>query len=100
MVVISSGFGEIGEKDLEEEIKNIAFQAGIRLLGPNCLGIFDSHTGVDMLFLPETKILSTGDEMVATPRPMPGYITVVTQSGAFGPANSISSREDTLESAR
>ena len=86
MVVISSGFGEIGEKDLEEEIKNIAFQAGIRLLGPNCLGIFDSHTGVDMLFLPETKILSTGDEMVATPRPMPGYITVVTQSGAFGPA--------------
>jgi acyl-CoA synthetase (NDP forming) len=85
-VVISSGFGEIGERDLEEQVKKTALQAGIRLLGPNCLGVFDSHTGVDMLFLPETKVLSTGDEMVATPRPMPGYITVVTQSGAFGPA--------------
>jgi acetyl coenzyme A synthetase (ADP forming)-like protein len=86
-VVISSGFREIGETILEEQVKNIAAQAGIRLLGPNCLGVFDSYTGVDMLFLPETKILSTGDEMVATPRPMPGYITVVTQSGAFGPAS-------------
>jgi len=85
-VVISSGFAEIGDIDLEEQVKRIAHQAGIRLLGPNCLGVYDSYTGVDMLFLPETKVLSTGDEMVATPRPMPGYITVVTQSGAFGPA--------------
>ncbi len=85
-VVISSGFGEIGEKELEEQVRKTALQSGMRLLGPNCLGIFDSYTGVDMLFLPETKVLSTGDEMIATPRPMPGYITVVTQSGAFGPA--------------
>ena len=85
-VVISSGFGEIGEKGLEEQVKRIASEAQIRLIGPNCLGVFDSYTGVDMLFLPETKVLSTGDEVVATPRPMPGYITLMTQSGAFGPA--------------
>jgi acyl-CoA synthetase (NDP forming) len=39
-----------------------------------------------MLFLPETKILTTGDEVVATPRPMLGHMALVTQSGAFGAA--------------
>jgi acyl-CoA synthetase (NDP forming) len=39
-----------------------------------------------MLFLPETKILTTGDEVIATPRPIPGDIAIVTQSGAFGVA--------------
>jgi len=82
--IISSGFGEIGKEELEEEVKTIARNAGIRILGPNCLGVYDSKTGVDMLFLPETKVLSTGDEMVVTPRPMSGPISIVTQSGAFG----------------
>jgi len=39
-----------------------------------------------MLFLPETRVLTTGDEVIATPRPMPGNIAIVTQSGAFGVA--------------
>jgi acyl-CoA synthetase (NDP forming) len=85
-VIISSGFGEIGNHELENKIVAIAKKAGIRVLGPNCLGVYDSRTGVDMLFLPETKILTTGDEVVATPRPMPGEIAIVTQSGAFGAA--------------
>jgi len=38
------------------------------------------------LFLPETKVLTTGEEVVATPRPMPGNIAMITQSGAFGVA--------------
>ncbi len=83
-VIISSGFSEIGNHELENQIVKIAKKAGIRVLGPNCLGVYDSRTGVDMLFLPETKILTTGDEVIATPRPMPGNIAVVTQSGAFG----------------
>ena len=83
-VVISGGFSEIGKRELEERVKTIAKNAGIRILGPNCLGVYDSHTGVDMLFLPETKVLTTGDEVVATPRPMSGSIAIVTQSGAFG----------------
>jgi acyl-CoA synthetase (NDP forming) len=41
---------------------------------------------VDTLFLPETKVLTTGDEVVATPRPLFGDIAIVTQSGAFGVA--------------
>lgn len=84
VVIIASGFSEIGEKELEEEVVTIARKDGIRVLGPNCLGVFDSRTGVDMLFLPETRVLSTGDMVVATPRPMAGNISVVTQSGAFG----------------
>ncbi len=86
VVIISSGFSEIGNHELEEQVVTIARDAGIRVLGPNCLGVYDSRTGVDMLFLPETKVLTSGDEVVATPRPMPGGIAVVTQSGAFGAA--------------
>lgn len=84
--IISGGFGEIGNHELENRVKTVAEKAGIRVLGPNCLGVYDSSTGVDMLFLPETKVLTTGDEVVATPRPMPGPIAIVTQSGAFGVA--------------
>jgi len=85
-VIITSGFSEIGNHELENQIKAMAKKAGIRVLGPNCLGVYDSRTGVDMLFLPETRVLTTGDEVVATPRPMPGNIAIVTQSGAFGVA--------------
>jgi acyl-CoA synthetase (NDP forming) len=85
-VIISAGFGEVGNHELENEVTTIAKEAGIRVLGPNCLGVYDSRTGVDMLFLPETKVLTTGDEVVATPRPIPGNIAIVTQSGAFGAA--------------
>ncbi|MEJ2240709.1 MAG: CoA-binding protein, partial [Candidatus Bathyarchaeota archaeon] len=85
-VIITSGFSEVGNHKLEEEVTQIAKNAGIQVLGPNCLGVYDSKTGVDMLFLPETKTLTTGDEVVATPRPMEGPIAIVTQSGAFGAA--------------
>jgi acetyl coenzyme A synthetase (ADP forming)-like protein len=86
VVIVTAGFGEIGNHKPENQIKTIAKKSGIRVLGPNCLGVYDSRTGVDMLFLPETRVLTTGDEVVATPRPMPGNIAIVTQSGAFGVA--------------
>ncbi len=85
-VIISAGFSEIGNNQLEEQVMGIAGKFGVRVLGPNCLGVFDSYTGVDMLFLPETKVTDAGDVMVATPRPMQGPITFVSQSGAFGAA--------------
>jgi acyl-CoA synthetase (NDP forming) len=85
-IIISSGFREIGNIELEEQVTTTAKRAGIRVLGPNCLGVYYSKTGVDTLFLPETKVLTTGDEVVATPRPLSGNIAIVTQSGAFGVA--------------
>jgi acetyl coenzyme A synthetase (ADP forming)-like protein len=85
-IIISSGFREVGNKELEDQVVAAAKKGGIRVLGPNCLGIYYSKTGIDTLFLPETKILTTGDDVVATPRPMPGNIAMITQSGAFGVA--------------
>ena len=85
-VIISAGFKEVGNVELEEQVVAVAKRGGIRVLGPNCLGVYYSKTGIDTLFLPETKTLSTGDEVIATPRPMPGNLAMITQSGAFGSA--------------
>jgi acyl-CoA synthetase (NDP forming) len=84
--IITSGFSEVGKKELEDEVKEIASKAGIRVLGPNCLGIYDSYSGIDMLFIPETKTLKNRNVVIATPRPTIGDIAIVTQSGAFGVA--------------
>ena len=85
-IIITAGFKEVGNVELEEQVVAIAKKGGIRVLGPNCLGVYYSKTGIDSLFLPETKTLTTGDEVVATPRPLPGNIAMITQSGAFGSA--------------
>jgi acyl-CoA synthetase (NDP forming) len=85
-IIITSGFREIGNVELERQLVATAEKGGIRVLGPNCLGVYYQKTGVDTLFLPETKVLTTGDEVVATPRPLFGDIAIVTQSGAFGVA--------------
>jgi acyl-CoA synthetase (NDP forming) len=85
-IIVSAGFKEVGNAELEEQIVTEARKGEVRILGPNCLGIYYSKTGVDSLFLPETKTLTTGEDVVATPRPMPGNIAMITQSGAFGVA--------------
>ena len=83
-IIVSAGFKEVGNINLEEKVVTAARKGGIRVLGPNCLGVYYSKTGVDTLFLPETKVLTTGEDIIATPRPMPGNIAMLTQSGAFG----------------
>ncbi|MEM3403306.1 MAG: CoA-binding protein [Nitrososphaeria archaeon] len=85
-IIISSGFKEVGNVDLQNQVVNVAKKYGIRIIGPNCLGVFDPFTGVDSLFLPEFKQLSTGKEVLATPRPRPGSIVLISQSGALGAA--------------
>jgi len=85
-VIISAGFKEVGNHELEEQVIAVAKKHGIRVLGPNCLGVFYAKTGVDSVFLPEFKTLSTGKEVIATPRPISGNIAMITQSGAFGSA--------------
>jgi acyl-CoA synthetase (NDP forming) len=85
-IIISSGFAETGNIELENELVRIASKYDMRLLGPNCLGVYDAYTGMDTLFLPETKLLSDGREVIATPRPKPGSVSFLTQSGAFGAA--------------
>lgn len=72
-VIISSGFSEIGEKQREEEIRKLA-KGKIRIIGPNCLGIYSKN--LDMLFLPRDRLK----------RPPEGSIGFITQSGAVGDA--------------
>ncbi|EHR77645.1 CoA-binding protein [Thermococcus litoralis DSM 5473] len=78
VVIITGGFGELGEegKKMEEEILQIARENGIRVIGPNCVGVYVPDTGVDTVFLPEEKM----------DRPKSGSIAFVSQSGAFAAA--------------
>lgn len=76
VVVISGGFSEVGEEKREEKLKGIARKYGIRLIGPNCIGVFDTYSHVDTMFSP----------MYKQDRPYKGNISFISQSGAYGTA--------------
>lgn len=69
-IIIAAGFKESGEegKRREEELVRRAREGGVRILGPNCLGIM----------LPHQQINATFDPL----SPLPGHIGFVSQSGA------------------
>ena len=73
VIVMSSGFAEIGETGLQEEVRRTGKEMGFRILGPNCMGIFNPHHGLDTFFLPRERL----------PRPKRGNVAVVSQSGAI-----------------
>ena len=73
-VVVSGGFAEIGETELQDKIAGIAKKYGIAMIGPNCLGVMDIRSKVDTLFLPTKKIS----------KPKAGFVSFVSQSGAVG----------------
>jgi len=57
-IVISSGLAETGDEGarIEQEVVKIARQGGIRVVGPNCLGNFDTYTEFYTVpFLPKVK---------------------------------------------
>jgi acetate---CoA ligase (ADP-forming) len=54
-IIISSGFKEVGNKELEERVVTIAKKGGIRVLGPNCLGVYYSKTGLIRFFSQKRK---------------------------------------------
>lgn len=73
-VVITGGFGEVGEKELEEKVKKIADDNDIAMIGPNCMGVLNPSAKVDSVFLPIYKL----------GRPRVGPISFISQSGAVG----------------
>lgn len=83
--IISGGFSEIGNVELEREVLRIAKEHGIRIIGPNGLGIYDAFSGVDTLFIPTYKETDEGMKL-NMPRPPPGFISFLSQSGALGDA--------------
>lgn len=74
-IVVSGGFKEIGNdgKRLEEDLRDLVREKGFRLLGPNCLGIYDTLSRMDTFFVPRERMR----------RPSKGGISVLTQSGSF-----------------
>ncbi|MCP4138521.1 MAG: hypothetical protein GY754_46615 [bacterium] len=76
LIVIAGGFSEAGAggKALENEIKQAAAEKGVRLLGPNTLGVFIPGKG------PDTVFVDHGDIMFSSP----GGITLISQSGSVG----------------
>jgi acyl-CoA synthetase (NDP forming) len=71
-VVITSGFKESGEDGarLERELVNVARRAGIRLVGPNCMGVLSSPLSL-------VAVMSLIDLR-------PGPISFISQSGNLG----------------
>ena len=74
LVIISAGFKEVGPEGAqrENEVKEIARQYGVRVVGPNCLGIINTISQCNASFAKGT--------------PPKGNISIVTQSGALGTA--------------
>lgn len=73
-VVISAGFREVGGAgvDRERQLKEIFQGAGIRFVGPNCLGVINTD--------PQIRLNAT----FAPAMPPPGPVAFMSQSGAMG----------------
>lgn len=74
-VIFSAGFAEMGEAGvaLQQRLVDVARSAGMRLLGPNCLGMYNLHTGS---FLSFSGIF---DDVKGTA----GRLGLVSQSGGY-----------------
>jgi acetyltransferase len=72
VIVASGGFKETGSQgaELEAGLMQVARQNQIRILGPNCIGLLDTHLPLDSTFLPP-------------PGPPPGDVAFISHSGAI-----------------
>lgn len=72
VIIASGGFREVGPEGaaLEAECLLIAREHGLRLIGPNCIGLLDTHLPLDTTFLPP-------------PGPTPGDVAFISHSGAI-----------------
>ena len=70
-IVISAGFRETGSRGsaLEQEVLEVVRSGGMRLIGPNCLGVMCPITGLNATFAP-----AIGN---------PGSVALISQSGAI-----------------
>jgi len=78
LVVISGGGKELGgdRTELESEIRRLARAHDVRVVGPNCIGVFDGQRRLDTFFQVQERMV----------RPKAGPVAVLTQSGTIGAA--------------
>jgi len=69
LIVITSGFSEVGRRDLEDQVVEIAHSYGMRVLGPNIVGTLSNSDKLNASFAPFL--------------PLPGKATLISQSGAL-----------------
>jgi acetyltransferase len=69
VIIVSAGFSEVGDREAESRIISIAKKNNIRILGPNCFGIFNPKLNLDLTFANKT--------------PKKGEIAFISQSGAL-----------------
>jgi acetyl coenzyme A synthetase (ADP forming)-like protein len=76
VVVISSGFAEASQegRGVEQHMREVARGSGMRLVGPNCMGVLSTHAGV---------LLNATFSPVFPPA---GHVSMLTQSGSLGMA--------------
>ena len=76
VVMLSAGFAEVDEAGAAAQARmvGIARAAGMRLLGPNCLGLFNARLAFYATF---SAAFDSG-------WPIPGRIGIASQSGAYG----------------
>ena len=70
LIVVSAGFSEAGNNELERELVSIVKKYGIRMIGPNTLGIVNERAGLNASVIGRL--------------PRPGSISFITQSGSLG----------------
>src|SRR3989344_3284009 len=74
VVMVTAGFKEEGQFELDRKLEKLLDKYKIKVIGPNCLGTFDAYSKLDSLFLPRYRLQ----------RPKEGGISFVCQSGAVG----------------
>ena len=74
VTIITAGFGETGRSGaaVETEMLSTARRHGMRIVGPNCLGVINTDPGIRM------------SATFAPVDPLPGRLALVSQSGAVG----------------
>jgi 3-hydroxypropionyl-CoA synthetase (ADP-forming) len=76
VVIISGGGKELGGEraEIEQRIKDLSSQLEIRIIGPNCIGMFNGENRLDCAFQGHERML----------RPRNGNVAFLSQSGTIG----------------
>lgn len=88
-VIFSSGFAETGDEGelMQQRLSLIARESGMRIVGPNCLGVFNASA----------RFFITFSATIERGFPESGRLAIVSQSGAYGSHVYILARERGLK---
>ncbi len=74
-IIFSDGFAEMGRYDLEQKLVEISERYKVAFIGPNCMGVIDTFTGLNTNYIPEQR---------SVPVAKPNCVGVISQSGGIG----------------